>query len=198
MEENSGVSAKSLSRNLNRFTVPFLMKALALPTGTLDLTGRSRWNAAPTKKQYKAHFSTVPSTWHLSLRPIAEMYLFNFNLRISPFLPVARWGNCELSAFQHLTKVFLGMTRKSKLRDTVSIHYFNPLRDIVSITLIPLNFIILELNNQISTHLNHIFSTPWRDFLKLRFSSSLLSWKSHGQRSLAGYKSIGSQESDTT
>ena len=115
MEENSGVSAKSLSRNLNRFTVPFLMKALALPTGTLDLTGRSRWNAAPTKKQYKAHFSTVPSTWHLSLRPIAEMYLFNFNLRISPFLPVARWGNCELSAFQHLTKVFLGMTRKSNL-----------------------------------------------------------------------------------
>ena len=128
MEENSGVSAKSLSRNLNRFTVPFLMKALALPTGTLDLTGRSRWNAAPAERQYKAHFPTVPSTWLLSLGPIADMYLFNFNLRISPFLPLARWGDCELSAFQHLTKVFLGMTRKSKLRDTVSIHYFNPFK----------------------------------------------------------------------
>lgn len=46
MEENSGVSAKSLHKDLNGFTVPFLMKALTLPTGALDLTRLSRRNGA--------------------------------------------------------------------------------------------------------------------------------------------------------
>lgn len=108
MEENSGVSAKSLSKSLNGFTVPFLMKALALPTGILDLTRMSRWSGAPMGGRYKACFSTVPSEWQLSLGPTAEMYLFSFNLRISSFLPLAGGGHCEMPALQHLTKAFLG------------------------------------------------------------------------------------------
>lgn len=38
MEENSGVSAKSLSNNLKRFTVPFLMETLVLPIGAPALS----------------------------------------------------------------------------------------------------------------------------------------------------------------
>lgn len=58
--------------------------------------------------RYKACFSTIPSEWQLSLGPTAEMYLFNFNLRISSFLPLAGGGHCEMPALQHLTKAFLG------------------------------------------------------------------------------------------
>lgn len=38
MEENSGVSAKSLSKNLKRFTALFLMKTLVLPLGAPALS----------------------------------------------------------------------------------------------------------------------------------------------------------------
>ena len=48
MEENSGVPAKSLNKNLNGSRVPFLMKVLALPIGTLDLAKMSRWSGVPS------------------------------------------------------------------------------------------------------------------------------------------------------
>lgn len=51
MEENSGVSAKSLRKNLNGFTALFLMKTLTLPIETPGLTRMSRWHGVATGGQ---------------------------------------------------------------------------------------------------------------------------------------------------
>ena len=43
-------------------------------------------------------------------------------------------------------------------------------------------------------------SLGWEDLLEKEIAthSSILAWKSHGQRSLAGYSPCGHKESDTT
>lgn len=119
---------------------------------------RSRWNAAPAET-VQGTLSNWPFHGLLSLTysRCISLILISQNISIST---LARWGNCELPAFQHLTKVFLGMSRKSKLRTLYLFIILIPWGTLyLFITFNPLNFIILELNNQISTHLNDIFSS---------------------------------------